>query len=144
MNTTDKVQLLQQFDAWKTAFEAEDVDWVMSFYAPGDELVAFDLMPPIQLVGEKMWRDNWVNFFNQFEGNPVLETRVLKTYGSGDIAFIYGFTRLTGSMQGQPLDMWARQTNCFRKIGDDWLIVHDHVSFPTDFATGRSLTDLQP
>ena len=71
---------------------------MMSFYALGDELVAFDLMPPIQFVGEKMWRDNWINFFDQFEGNPVLETRVVKVYSSGDTAFIYGFTRLTGSM----------------------------------------------
>ena len=144
MKTTDEAQILQRLDDWKAAFEAKDVDRMMAFYAPGDEFVAFDLMPPIQFVGEKMWRDNWVSFFDQFEGKLVVEMKDVKVHSSGDIAFIYGFTRLTGTMQGQPLDMWVRQTNCYRQTGGNWLIIHDHVSVPTDFATGRSLVDLQP
>jgi ketosteroid isomerase-like protein len=36
---------------WKQAFEARDVAGVMKMYAPGAELVAFDVVPPLQYTG---------------------------------------------------------------------------------------------
>ena len=142
MDTTDEAQIRQQLGNWKAAFEASDIEKMMSFYAP--EIVAFDLMPPIEFVGEDAWRANWVNFFEQFDGNPILELENVEVYCSGDIAFNRGFTRLKGTMQGQPMDMWVRQTNCFHRIDGAWLIIHDHVSVPVDFSTGMALTDLTP
>jgi ketosteroid isomerase-like protein len=41
-------------------------------------------------------------------------------------------------------DLWVRWTACFRSIGGAWLIVHDHVSVPTDFGHGRARLDLVP
>ena len=45
---------------------------------------------------------------------------------------------------GNEVGFWVRWTACFRKIDGNWLIVHDHVSVPTDFATGKALLDLEP
>ena len=31
-----------------------------------------------------------------------------------------------------------------RKMNGHWLIVHDHVSVPTDFESGKAMLDLKP
>ncbi len=142
MNTTDEAQIRQQRELWKAAFEAGDVEQVMSFYAP--EIVSFDLMPPLQFNGWDVYKSNWVNFLKQFDGNPTIETRDMTITCSGDVAFIRNLTRLKGTMQGQHVDMWTRETNGLRKIDGIWLVVHDHVSIPVDLSTGKPSMDLKP
>lgn len=137
-------QVLLRMEDWKTAFESKDVDGVMAFYADGDAFSAFDLMPPIEFRGGDEWRSNWEGFFSAWTGSPALTFADVEVYASGDLSFVRLFCRLEGTMSGQVLDLWVRQTNCFRLIGGQWLMIHDHVSMPTDFATGQSLMDLAP
>ena len=47
-------------------------------------------------------------------------------------------------MDGPYVDMWVRETNLLRRVDDRWLVVHDNVSVPFDFATGQALTNLGP
>jgi uncharacterized protein len=63
---------------------------------------------------------------------------------SGEVGFVHSLIRLSGAMNGNPVNMWLRETNCLRKIDGVWLLVHDHVSVPMDFETGQALTTLQP
>jgi ketosteroid isomerase-like protein len=139
-----KTQIIQRMHDWKATFESKDADGMMSFYAPDDAFSAFDLMPPIQFHGGDQWRQNWVNFFSQWTGTPKLEFSDMEAYAAGDLSFVRLLVRLVGTMTGQQLDIWVRQTNCFRRIEDEWLMIHDHVSVPTDFATGQSLLGLSP
>ena len=136
-------QVREQVMAWQRSFMAKDVDSMMSFYAPTG-FTAFDLMPPLEFQGGEMWRDNWVRVFASFDGEIELEIADLEIHADGDVAFMRAMVRLAGVMNGTAIDTWVRQTNCFRLIGDAWLMVHDHVSWPTDFATGKSLMDLVP
>jgi len=137
-------EILQRMQDWKKTFEAKDVDGMMSFYADGDAFSAFDLMPPIEFRGGDKWRDNWVTFFTLFEGPLRIEFSGLEVYAATELAFARVFVRLVGTLNGQHTDMWVRTTNCFRLIDGQWLMIHDHVSVPLDFATGRSLTHLTP
>ncbi len=56
MDITDEAQIRQQRELWKDAFEAGDVERVMSFYAP--EIVAFDIMPPLQFADRNSYESN--------------------------------------------------------------------------------------
>jgi ketosteroid isomerase-like protein len=38
----------------------------------------------------------------------------------------------------------VRWTACWRKIGGQWLLVHDHVSVPVDLQAGKAVLDLKP
>ncbi|MGL5860051.1 MAG: YybH family protein [Phycicoccus sp.] len=136
-------QVLRVMDRWKAAFEAKSVDEMMSFYTEGTQFSAFDLMPPIEFRGGERWRDNWTTFFALW-GAVRLEFADLEAHASGELAVVRLFSRLTGTMSGQEVDLWVRQTNCFRLVDGEWLMFHDHVSVPTDFATGRSLLGLSP
>lgn len=147
MPTTDtelEQQITQRMLDWQKCFAARDVDGVMSFYADGDAFTAFDLMPPIEFSGGEMWRENWVDFFAAFDGPFVFEFSGMRVHASGELGFARAHARLAGTMFGADVDFWVRTTNCFRLIGGEWLMIHDHVSMPTDFSTGKTLMNLSP
>ena len=124
------------------AVRGKDLDTVRTIFAP--DLVSFDIEPPLQHLGaEAKWK-NWIAVFETFQQLDY-ETRDLAITVSGDLAVVHGVNRISGTMNnGNQIGYWLRWTACFRRIDGDWLIAHDHVSVPTDFATGRSVLDLEP
>jgi ketosteroid isomerase-like protein len=61
------------------------------------------------------------------------------------VAFARGLERLSGTLKGgHKVDMWVRFTECYRKTKGHWLAIHDHVSVPADFDTGKAVMDLKP
>jgi ketosteroid isomerase-like protein len=136
-------QVHGRISAWQKAFVSKDVDSIMAFYAQG-EFTAFDLMPPFEFSGGAMWRRNWEEFYAAFDGPIGLDVTNLLVYAQVDLAVARFAARLSGTMYGQPLDSWVRTTICFRRIDGQWLMIHDHVSWPIDFATGKALMDLAP
>lgn len=138
----DEQAIRTQREGWKTAFENRDVEGIMRFYAP--DVVLFDMMPPLQFVGEQTNRDNWVAFFGQFDGPIEIEFADEQVTCAGDLGFVHQFTRVGGSMRGKPYSMWTRETNCLRKAGGQWLITHAHASIPVDFESNKPCTDLRP
>lgn len=142
-------EVAAQRNAWRETFERQDVDAMMSFYVP--DIYTYDLAAPepdglkMAFDGEAIWRQNWVTFFDMFEDDLRVTIEDLTVYQSGDIATVRGLTRLQGTMtSGQYVDMWTRETNVLRRVNGTWLIVHDHVSVPIDFASGQALMDLSP
>jgi ketosteroid isomerase-like protein len=115
----------------------------MSFYAP-EGFTAFDLMPPFEFGGGDEWRANWEIFYEAFEGPIVCELADLLVYVKEDMAVARAAVHMVGTMYAQSMDTWVRSTNCFRLIGGEWLMFHDHVSWPIDFATGTAMMDLTP
>ncbi|GGP64850.1 nuclear transport factor 2 family protein [Saccharothrix coeruleofusca] len=145
MTTTAPVdELALRMEQWRKTFEAKDVEGMMSFYADGEAFSAFDLMPPIEFRGGEMWRRNWVDFFAAWRGPLRLDFADVEVHASTDLGFARLLVRLVGTMNGQEVDLWVRTTNCFRRVDGQWLMIHDHVSVPLDFATGRALTTLSP
>ena len=142
-NKKEKEAILTKREQWRLTFEVKNVENIMSFYVP--DILSYDLMAPIQFEGEEMWRENWVHFFDAFKGGIRLTFKDLTVFQSGDLATIRGLTRLRGTtVNGEDIDMWTRETNVLRKINGEWLIVHDHISVPMDFETGKALTGLKP
>jgi len=51
---------------------------------------------------------------------------------------------LNGTLKsGQKSDVWVRVTSGFQKISGKWLNIHDHVSVPADFDSGKSTAGSQ-
>ncbi|MCD5353676.1 YybH family protein [Kineosporia mesophila] len=136
-------QIQERMLAWRDAFVSRDVDAIMSFYAP-EGFTAFDLMPPFEFSGGPMWRRNWETFYTSFDGPIGLEIADLIIHASAELAIARCAVRMSGTMFGNPIDAWTRTTNCFALIEGQWLMIHDHVSWPIDFATGKALMDLTP
>ena len=127
------------------AIRAKDVDAVMAVYAAGAATVLFNSVPPLATTGWESYRKNYQLFFDMYQGSLDVEFRDLRIVASKDVAFIHCLQRTSGTLKGGLKDeMWVRITSGLRKINGKWLIVHDHVSVPVDFVTGKAVFDLKP
>lgn len=130
---------------WQKAFTARDVDGVMTMYAPGDAVIAYDVSPPLQYKGKDSYRKSYESFFAAYEGPLELEVRDARLLVDGDLAVYNALERMGGTLKGgQKASVWVRATATFRRIGGKWLDVHDHISVPVDFEKGTAVLDLAP
>jgi len=133
----------QWMDDFKHAFEAKDTKAVMALYSP--DILAYDVIPPLQYSGIDAYGKDFASYFANFNGPLTLEYRDCHIATSGDLAIVTCLERATGTLtNGQPSSVWLRATSGLRLVNGHWLDFHDHVSVPTDFQTGKALVDLQP
>lgn len=130
-------------DRWTKAFTKQDVDAIMALYA--DDVVAYDVVPPLQYVGKAEYRTDYQQFLSQYEGNLHVEVRDLHVGATGDLAYAAGLELISGTLKnGQKSHVWLRFTSLFRKSDGRWLDFHDHVSVPADIESGKAMLDMQP
>jgi ketosteroid isomerase-like protein len=145
MNTrqaTDETDIRQRIDTLVDAVRTKDLDGIKTMFAPN--LVSFDIEPPLRHLGAETKWNNWIKVFT-FYRELDYEVRDLTVLVSGDLAVAYAVNHISGTLQtGDRNDYWVRWTACFRKLDGTWMIVHDQISVPTEFATGQSALDLVP
>jgi len=142
---SDDAEIRALLDRWTKVFEAHDIEGIMSFYAPGDAVTAYDVVSPLQYKGKDVYRKDYVEFLAQYDGPIHVEFRDMRVLSSGDVGFVHALERFTGKLKnGQQSDIWLRYTGGLRKMNGKWLIVHDHVSVPIDLESGKAVLDLKP
>lgn len=141
----NEAEVRQVIERWAKAFRAHDLDGIMSVYAPGDAVIAYDVAPPLQYQVNAAYRKDYAAFFAQYEGPMEFEARDVRVVAGDDLAFYHALERMSGTLKGgEKFAMWVRATSCLKKIHGRWLIVHDHISVPADFETGKAALDLKP
>jgi len=134
------MQLLADYEK---AFRARDINAIMDMYSP--EVVAYDIAPPLEYKGRDAYRKSWENFFAAYEGPIDMEIRELQLRWSGGLAMTNNLERFTGTLKGgQRSEIWVRVTDFYEKKDGKWRIIHEHVSVPIDFTTGKAALDLKP
>jgi ketosteroid isomerase-like protein len=116
---------------WVTAIQSRDLEGVLRQHDPG--IVMFDVPPPyLGVRGLDDYRDSWGPFFDWLRSSDaVFELDELNVEAGSDVAFAYGILRC-----GTPADLATnpdnrlRLTLGLRKVGDQWIVVHEHHSFP--------------
>lgn len=143
--TKNEAAIRDLYEGWAKAFRAKDIDGIMAVYAPGDAVVAYDIVPPLQYVGKDAYRKDYQDFLAMYDGPIGVELRDLRIVAGNDVAFLNALERISGTLKGgQKSDIWLRATSGLRKINGKWLIMHDHISVPADFNTGKALLELKP
>ena len=139
----DEAEIKRVIEGGVEAVRARDIDGVMSIYA--QEVVSFDIVPPLRYIGADAFRKVWEEVFSSFQGSIDYEIHDLDITVGDDVAFGHSLNRIRGTLNtGQQTDLWLRVTACFRKINGKWLIVHHQNSVPVDLKTGRAVLDLKP
>ena len=125
----EEAQVRGLVERWAGAIRAKDVEGVLSQY--GRDIVSFDLAPPLATVGADAVRQSLTAWFPTFRGPVGYDVRDLAVMAGTDLAFCRSLNRITGTRtDGTETDVWVRMTLCCRKIGDAWMIVHEHASVP--------------
>ncbi len=133
----DEAKIEALVNMFTAAVNAKDVDAIMKVYVPDESLVVFDAIPPRQYVGANAYRTDWKGFVDLFKGPVKFEVSDLHVEADGTLGYSHSIQHVSGTDgKGQPIDLAWRDTAAYRKIGN-WLIVHEHGSFPVDLATGK-------
>jgi uncharacterized protein (TIGR02246 family) len=128
-------ELNSRFEA---AVKARDLDKLMSCYISDDSLVLFDAVPPRQYAGAKAVRKDYEDFLSVFPG--TIDSRISDAKITVDTNLAYSHfidTWTATDKDGKQVQLVFRVTDVYRKTDGKWRIVHEHVSFPVDPATGR-------
>ena len=130
MDMTDDEKIRRTIEQWAEAIRSQDVDGVVAAHT--DDIVMFDVPPPYNgLRGIDAYRDCWPDFFEFIATGAVFELVELDVTSGDDVAFAYALLRC-----GKPEefavnpDNRLRMTMGLRKVGGNWLIAHEHHSFP--------------
>lgn len=109
------------------------------------DVVTFDVVDPLQRVGAAEARRRGEEWFASFDGPIGYEVRELSITVAEEIAYSHSLNHVTGTLNGgQKVDMWLRETLCWRKQGGAWQVTHQHGSVPFDPASGKASLELEP
>lgn len=132
--TPSESEVRALLDSRVDACQAKDIDRLMSLYSP--DIVYYDVVPPLQFGGSIEVRRNFMRWFAEYEGPIGLETHDLNIAVSADVAFAHMLHLDSGTRNnGVQGAVWLRSTVCCRRLGDTWLITHEHISMPGTWPT---------
>jgi len=124
--------------AWTEALRARDVAGRTAHYA--EDVLIFDVIDPVQHAGLDALKHRLAQWFSSFDGPIDCDVRDLQVAAGDRVAFCHSLQRFRGHLNdGGTLDMLVRYTTCLRRIGDRWVVTHEHASTPFDPATGLAL-----
>jgi len=110
-----------------------------------NDVLSFDVVDPLQFKGIDAIRKRLEEWFTSFQGPVENEISDLKIELSGNAAFCSRLNHVNAvKADGGKLDMWWRETTCFKKMDDRWMITHVHSSVPFNTQNGKASLTLKP
>src|SRR5262245_36825901 len=104
--SADEAAIRKLLDNWAKAFHDKNLDAIMAMYKPGDELFAYDVVPPLRYVGYDAYKKDYREFLAEYKGPIEVEYRDMVVVAGGTVAFAHGLERFSGVLQnGQKSEM---------------------------------------
>jgi uncharacterized protein (TIGR02246 family) len=141
-NASAVAEIRALMDNWLRAVRANDIDGIVSHYAP--DILAFDAIAQLQFKGVDAYRQHWEACLTMCPGPMIVEIHELTITAADDVAFSHYLTRCGAIENGQEKASWMRVTVGYRKMNGKWMVVHEHFSAPFDMESGKALLDLKP
>ncbi len=130
MNGDTEAEIRDLIEAWAKAVRAKEIDGVLAHHT--DDMVMFDVPPPVIVKGIDAYRETWPAFFRWQQNSDGSFDIVSLNITAGDqVAFATAVLRC-GSKEELKKDVTPslRLTVGLRKDHGRWQIAHEHHSFP--------------
>lgn len=131
-------EIRQLFGDWSRASERKDLDASMRPVA--NDVLSYEHESPLAYHGVDALRATCEAGFEHMPEGFRWDVPDLRIVVRGDIAITWGLNH----MHGPGVEMWSRGTRVFQKLDGRWRVIHQHVSFPYDPASGAAKLDLRP
>jgi uncharacterized protein (TIGR02246 family) len=119
---SDETRIRELVENWATAARAKNMKGVLADHA--EDIVMFDVPLPLQSRGLDEYTKTWDLFFAQNRGGPgSFDVRELHVNASDTVAYCHALLQI--------FDSTARLTIGLRKERGQWLIAHEHHSYPS-------------
>ncbi len=135
-------EIRQLMEDVSEAVRARDMTTILSAYA--DEAVIYDVRDFLK-IDKAGLRRSWQECFDS-STEFSYKIKDLKFQIDEHTAFSFNLSHCTGTTKdaGEKIDIWIRVTTCYAKRNEKWQVLHEHISAPGDFVTGKVLQDLKP
>ena len=132
MNDHTETQIRNLIERWAQAVRAKEIEGVLAHHA--DDIVMFDVPPPVVVEGLDAYRETWPPFFKwQQEAEGSFDIVALKITAGDDVAFATALLRCASKAALEKDDTpRLRLTVGLRKENGQWRIAHEHHSYPLE------------
>lgn len=115
---------------WAQAVRDRDIDAILAHHS--QDIVMFDVPPPLQSTGLDAYRKTWELFF-KYTKEGVFDVQELHVTAGETVAFCFAKMRCEDTYKSDeyvPIDF--RLTIGLEKINGQWTITHEHHSVPSE------------
>jgi ketosteroid isomerase-like protein len=125
-------EVRQRLEAWAAAVGAHDLPGVVAHHHR--DIVLFDVPPPV-VRGIDGYRKAWPPFFRYIGTAGQFALDDLTIVAGDDVAFAHAILVVRGDAETQPGRV--RLTVGLRKVGGQWMVLHEHHSAPYEGASSN-------
>jgi ketosteroid isomerase-like protein len=126
----DEAQIRQLINEWAAAVRSGDIEAILAHHA--DDIVMYDVPKPFRSVGLEAYRRTWDTFFT-FTKPGVFDILELHIVAGEKVAFCFAIMKCADKSNSlEYVDLDFRLTVGLKKINEQWTIVHEHHSVPSE------------
>jgi len=128
---TAESQIRALIEAWADAVRRHDYPGVLAHHE--QDIVMFDVPPPLRSRGMEEYRKTWDLFFRYHEPSQAFDIEELAITAGEDVAFAVAIMRCGSATASEPPvegGFQFRLTVGLRKVDGAWRIAHEHHSVP--------------
>jgi ketosteroid isomerase-like protein len=126
----NEAQIRTLIENWAAAVRNKDMDGVLAHHSA--DIVMYDVPPPFQSVGIDAYRSTWDIFF-KYTKPGVFDIQELHIVAGEEVAFCYATMKCSDKSDSDDfVELPFRLTIGLKKIGEQWIIVHEHHSIPAE------------
>ena len=133
-NMTDtkenEIQIRKLVENWAKAVRNKDIETILAHHSA--DIVMYDVPKPFQSVGLDAYRKTWDTFF-AFTKLGVFDIQELHVVADENVAFCFAAMKCADkSNSAEFVELDFRLTIGLKKIANEWTIVHEHHSVPSE------------
>jgi len=109
------------------------------------DVISYDVVGQLKYVGAEAIKNRlneWLSTLDQIINFEITDVKINSTL---EIAYCSSLNHINANtVSGNNLDMFWRETTCFKKMQGIWKITHVHSSVPFNAENGMASTGLKP
>jgi ketosteroid isomerase-like protein len=126
----NEIQIRGLIEDWAAAVRKRDIDAILAHHS--DNIVMYDVPKPFQSIGIDAYRETWDTFF-AFTKPGVFDIRELQIVADKHVAFCFALMKCADkSNTADYVELGFRLTVGLQNINDQWTIIHEHHSVPSE------------
>jgi uncharacterized protein (TIGR02246 family) len=127
--TTDEAAIRDLIENWARAVRTKNINGILANHSP--DILMFDVPPPLQSKGIDAYKKTWDVFFSWSKDSGIYDINEMNVAAGNDVAFVTALMRCAGTeANGEKVELEFRLTVGLRKIGVQWIVMHEHHSIP--------------
>jgi ketosteroid isomerase-like protein len=125
---TPEDQIRSMIEAWADAVRRHDLAGILAHH--DQDMVMFDVPPPLQCQGIEDYKKTWDLFFKYHKPSQAFDIEELTITAGADVAFAVVIMRCGSGGPPEKNGFLFRLTIGLRNVDGHWSITHEHHSVP--------------